>query len=106
MLRAEVKPAEKKRRRKSQKKIADVDTDVKKELAVENERESKTKKPEELSVETAFTLVTQIKEKLKIPEDKQISRSYLEYACVYRGLKLTDMQKSAIKTIFKRYDKV
>ncbi len=42
-------------------------------------------------------LLTQLRQKLKIPQDRQLTWSYLEYGCVYHGIRLNDIQKKALR---------
>jgi hypothetical protein len=42
-------------------------------------------------------LLTQLRQKLKIPQDRELTWSYLEYGCVYHGIRLNDIQKKALK---------
>jgi len=41
-------------------------------------------------------LLQQLKQKLKIQDDRQLTWSYLEYSCVYHGIRLNDLQKKAL----------
>ena len=46
----------------------------------------------------ALELLGQLRQKLKIPDDKLLTWSYLEYKCVYHGIDINEMQKKALRT--------
>ena len=42
-------------------------------------------------------LLLQLRQKLKLPGDRALTWSYLEYSCVYHGIALNDLQKKALR---------
>jgi hypothetical protein len=50
-----------------------------------------------IDAKAGMELLQQLRKKLKLPDGKQVTWSYLEYACVYKGIELNDLQKKAVK---------
>lgn len=57
------------------------------------------KKKESKTLDAAATneLMNQLRQKLKVPADRALTWSYLEYACTYNGIRLNDHQRKALR---------